>query len=369
MKGVRVDPVTRLVRVGPGCTQGDMDHATHAFGLAVPAGIVSTTGVGGLTLGGGSGYLTRKYGLTIDNLFEADVVLADGSFVTANATQNEDLFWGLRGGGGNFGIVTSFVFRAHPVSMVYAGPIFWDQSQARDIMRWYRDFLPKAPPELCAFIGLKTVPSTAPFPQELWGRRICALISCYAGTQADGEAAMQPVRSALPAPLLDWMSQMPFPALQGLFDGLLPTGMQWYWKGDFVRELTDGAIEEHLRHAAKTPSELSLMHLYPIDKAVHAVGSGETPWGARDATWSMVIAAIDPDPAKAPALKSWAKAYWEGVHPHNLGGGYVNFMSDDEGDARVKASYGANFDRLVAVKRKYDPTNLFRVNQNISPSA
>jgi FAD/FMN-containing dehydrogenase len=369
MKGVRVDPVTRLVRVGPGCTQGDMDHATHAFGLAVPAGIVSTTGVGGLTLGGGSGYLTRKYGLTIDNLFEADVVLADGSFVTANATQNEDLFWGLRGGGGNFGIVTSFVFRAHPVSMVYAGPIFWDQSQAREIMRWYRDFLPKAPPELCAFIGLKTVPSTAPFPQELWGRRICALISCYAGTQADGEAAMQPVRSALPAPLLDWMSQMPFPALQGLFDGLLPTGMQWYWKGDFVRELTDGAIEEHLRHAAKTPSELSLMHLYPIDKAVHAVGSGETPWGARDATWSMVIAAIDPDPAKAPALKSWAKAYWEGVHPHNLGGGYVNFMSDDEGDARVKASYGANFDRLVAVKRKYDPTNLFRVNQNINPSA
>ncbi len=219
MKGVRVDPVTRLVRVGPGCTQGDMDHATHAFGLAVPAGIVSTTGVGGLTLGGGSGYLTRKYGLTIDNLFEADVVLADGSFVTASATQNEDLFWGLRGGGGNFGVVTSFVFRAHPVSMVYGGPIFWDQSQAGEIMRWYRDFLPEAPPELSIFIGLKTVPSTAPFPREMWGRRICALISCYAGTQAEGEAAMRPVRTALPAPLLDWMSQMPFPALQGLFDG------------------------------------------------------------------------------------------------------------------------------------------------------
>jgi FAD/FMN-containing dehydrogenase len=368
MKGVRVDPETHLVRVGPGCTQGDMDHATHAFGLAVPAGIVSTTGVGGLTLGGGSGYLTRKYGLTIDNLVEADVVLADGSFVTAGATQNEDLFWGLRGGGGNFGVVTSFLFRAHPVSMVYAGPVFWDQSQAGEIMRWYRDFLPKAPPELCAFLGLKTVPSTAPFPQEIWGRRICALICCYAGTQADGEAAMQPVRAALPAPLLDWMSQMPFPALQGLFDGLLPAGMQWYWKGDFVRELTDDAIEEHLRHAADTPSELSLMHLYPIDKAVHAVGSGETPWGARDATWSMVIAGIDPDPSKATALKAWAKAYWDGVHPHNLGGGYVNFMSEDEGEGRVKASYGANFERLVAVKRKYDPKNLFRVNQNISPS-
>jgi FAD/FMN-containing dehydrogenase len=369
MKGVRVDPGTRLVRVGPGCTQGDMDHATHAFGLAVPAGIVSTTGVGGLTLGGGSGYLTRKYGLTIDNLVEADVVLADGRFVTANAAENADLFWGLRGGGGNFGVVTSFVFRAHPVSTVYAGPIFWDQARAREIMRWYRDFLPTAPPELCVFLGLKTVPSTTPFPENIWGRRICALICCYAGTQADGEAAMAAVRNALPAPLLDWMSQMPFPALQGLFDGLLPRGLQWYWKGDFVRELTDAAIEEHLRHAANTPSELSLMHLYPIDRAVHAVRPEETPWGARDATWSMVIAAIDPDPAKASALRKWAKVYWEGVHPHNLSGGYVNFMSDDEGEGRIKASYGANYERLVAVKRKFDPDNMFRVNQNISPSA
>lgn len=345
MKGVRIDPKTRLVRVGPGCNQGDMDHATHAFGWRYRPVSFRRLASGGLTLGGGSGYLTRKYGLTIDNLVEADVVLADGSFVTANATQNEDLFWGLRSGGSNFGAVTSFVFRAHPVSMVYAGPLFWDQAQAGDIMRWYRDFLPKAPRELCAFLGLKTVPSTAPFPQEIWGKRICALISCYAGTQAEGEAAMQPVRAALPAPLLDWMSQMPFPAPQGLFDGLLPTGMQWYWKGDFVRDLTDAAIDEHLRHAAKAPSELSLMHLYPIDKAVHAVGPSETPWGARDATWSMVIAAIDPDPAKAGALKTWAKAYWEDVHPHNLGGGYVNFMADDEGEAVSKpATAGTSSD-------------------------
>jgi FAD/FMN-containing dehydrogenase len=369
MKGVHVDPAKCRVQVGPGCTQGDMDHATHAFGLAVPAGIVSTTGVAGLTLGGGSGYLTRKYGLTIDNLVEADVVLADGGFVTANDTQNEDLFWGLRGGGGNFGVVTRFVYRAHPVSMVYAGPIFWDQSHAREIMRWYRDFLPKAPPELGIFIGLKTVPSTDPFPRELWGRRICALISCYVGTQEEGETAMRPARSELPPSILDWMSVMPFPALQAMFDPLLPKGYEWYLKGDFVKELSDAAIEEHLRHAARTPSELSLMHLYPIDKAVHAVGAADTPWGARDATWSMVIAAIDPDPAKAPALKSWARAYWEGVHPYNLGGGYVNFMYDDEGDARVKASYGTNYQRLVAVKRKYDPENLFRVNQNINPAA
>jgi FAD/FMN-containing dehydrogenase len=369
MKCVRVDPAARTVRVGPGCTQGDVDHATHAFGLAVPAGIVSTTGIAGLTLGGGHGYLTRKYGLTIDNLIEADVVLADGSFVTANATQNEDLFWGLRGGGGNFGVVTSFVFRAHPVHTVYAGPIFWDQAQAREIMRWYRDWLPKTPPQLGAFLGLKTVPSTAPFPRELWGRRICALIACYAGPRKEGEAAMRPVRTGLPEPLLDGMAEMPFPALQAMFDPLLPKGLQWYWKGDFVRELTDAAIEEHLRQAARAPSELSLMHLYPIDQAVHRVGEGETAWGARDATWSMVIAAIDADPAKAPALRAWGRAYWEAVHPHNFGGAYVNFLSDDEAEGRVRASYGENYDRLVAVKRKYDPRNLFRVNQNIDPAA
>ncbi len=369
MKGVRVDPASHTVRVGPGCTQGDVDHATHGFGLAVPAGIVSTTGVAGLTLGGGHGYLTRKHGLTIDNLIEADVVLADGRFVTASERDHADLFWALRGGGGNFGVVTSFLFRAHPVARVYAGPIFWDQAQAGEIMRWYRDWLPKAPPELGAFLGLKAVPSTAPFPRELWGRRICALVSCYAGPQAEGEAAMRPVRTELPASLLDGMAEMPFPMLQSLFDPLLPKGLQWYWKAGFVKELTDAAIAEHLRHAARSPSELSLMHLYPINGAVHRVGPGETAWAARDATWSMVIAAIDPDPAKAAALKAWGRAYWEGLRPYTLGGGYVNFMSDDEGADRVRASYGANWDRLVAMKRKYDPANLFRVNQNIGPTA
>jgi FAD/FMN-containing dehydrogenase len=368
MKGVRVDPDAGTVRVGPGCTQGDVDHATHVFGLAVPAGIVSTTGIAGLTLGGGHGYLTRKFGLTVDNLLEADVVLADGRFVTASKMHNEDLFWALRGGGGNFGVVTSFLYRAHPVSTVYAGPIFWDQAQARGIMRWYREFLPKAPPELCSFLGMKTVPSTAPFPQEIWGRRICALINCYAGSAEDGERAMQPIRTELPKPIFEFVAAMPFPMLQGLFDPLLPKGLQWYWKGDFVKALSDAAIEEHLKHAAETPSELSLMHLYPIDQAVHRVGPGEMAWSARDATWSMVIAAIDPDPARAPALKAWGRAYWEGVHRYNPGGGYVNFMHDDEGAARVKATYGPNYERLVAVKRKYDPNNLFRVNQNIDPA-
>jgi FAD/FMN-containing dehydrogenase len=369
MKGVRVDPATRTVRVGPGCTQGDVDHATHAFGLAVPAGIVSTTGIAGLALGGGTGYLTRKFGLTIDNLIEADVVLADGSFLTASKTQNQDLFWALRGGGGNFGVVTSFVFQAHPVGTVYAGPIFWEQKHARSIMQAYRDFLPGAPEDLGSFVGLKTVPSTDPFPRETWGKRACALISCYNGPAEDGEKAMAPILQALPPPMFNWMGAVPFPALQGMFDPFFPKGLQWYWKGDFVKSLSDAAIETHIEHAANAPSELSLMHLYPIDGAVHRVSRDETAWNTRDATWSMVIAGIDATPQKAAALKQWARAYWEAVHPFNQPGGYVNFMMDDEGDARVKATYGENYQRLVALKRTYDPSNLFRVNQNISPAA
>lgn len=368
LKGVRVDPVAKTVRVEPGCTQGDVDHAASAFGLAVPAGIVSTTGIAGLTLGGGTGYLTRAHGLTIDNLIEADVVLADGRFVTANEKENADLFWALRGGGGNFGVVTSFLYRAHPAGMIYGGPIFWDIEHARDVMRAYRDFLPKAPEKLGAFIGLKTVPSTDPFPREIWGKRIAAIISCYNGSAEDGVAALKPLRDALPAPLMDGMAEMPFPALQALFDPLMPKGMQWYWKGDYVKELSDAAIETHIEFIRRSPSELSLMHLYPIDGAVRRVKADATPWGARDATWSMVIAAIDPDPAKAPALKQWGRAYWEAVHRFNSSGGYVNFMMDDEADERVQAAYGPNYVRLAQIKRKYDPDNFFRVNQNIRPA-
>jgi FAD/FMN-containing dehydrogenase len=368
MKSVRVDPATRTVRVDPGCTSGDVDHATHAFGLAVPYGIVSTTGVGGLTLGGGTGYLTRKYGLTIDNLLEADVVLADGNFVTASRTQHPDLFWGLRGGGGNFGVVTSFVFQAHPVNMVYAGPIFWEATHAKAVMRAYRDFLPDAPEELGAFVGLKTVPSMDPFPRDSWGKRACAIISSYNGSAADGEKAMAPLLNAVPAPIFNWMSTMPFPAMQGLFDPFFPKGLQWYWKGDFVKSLPDEAIDTHIAHAAKAPSELSLMHLYPIDGAVRRVSKDATAWSARDATWSMVIAGIDADPNKAGALKAWGREYWKAVHPYNLDGVYVNFMMDDEADGRLRATYGDNYVRLAGIKAQYDPMNLFRVNQNIEPA-
>ncbi len=367
MKSVRVDPTTHTVRVEAGCTSGDVDHATHAVGLAVPFGIVSTTGVAGLTLGGGTGYLTRKYGLTIDNLLEVDMVLADGSFVIANESQNSDLFWAIRGGGGNFGVVTSFLFQAHPVGTVYAGPIFWEATHAQAVMRAYRDFLPTAPEELGAFIGLKTVPSLDPFPRDYWGKRACAIISSYNGTAAEGEQIMARLLDSLPPPIFNWMGAVPFPAMQALFDPFFPKGLQWYWKGDYVSSLPDEAIDIHIAEAAKAPSELSLMHLYPIDGAVHRIAKDATAWNTRSATWSMVIAAISADPNQADALKRWGRAYWQAVHPFNFAGGYVNFMMDDEADGRVQASYGDNYRRLESVKAQYDPENIFRVNQNIKP--
>jgi FAD/FMN-containing dehydrogenase len=368
MKGVHVNPASRTVRVEPGCTSGDVDHATHAYGLAVPFGIVSTTGVAGLTVGGGSGYLTRKHGLTIDNLLEADVVLADGSVVTASKSEHPDLFWAIRGGGGNFGVVTSFLFQAHPVKMVYAGPIFWDAAKhGKAVMTTYRDFISTAPEELGFFVGLKTVPSVDPFPKEGWGKRACAIIGSYNGSQADGERAMAPLLKALPAPIFNWMGTMPFPAINSLFDPLFPKGLQWYWKADFVKSLPDEAIDTHIAQAAKAPTELCLMHLYPIDGAVRRVAADATAWSARNATFSMVIAGISPEPKDAEALKSWGRAYWKAVHPYNLGGAYINFMYDDEPEGRLEATYGDNYARLATVKMKYDPKNLFRVNQNITP--
>jgi FAD/FMN-containing dehydrogenase len=367
MKGIHVDPANATVRVEAGCTSGDVDHVTHAFGLAVPFGIVSTTGVAGLTLGGGMGYLSRKYGLTIDSLLEAEVVLADGRIVTASPWRNADLYWGLRGGGGNFGIVTSFLFRAYPVARVFAGPVFWDMEHAQTVMRKYRDFLPGAPEELGAFVGLKTVLPVEPFPAEHRGKLACAIVACYAGPADKGAAIMDTLLKDLPEPLFNWMSEIPYPALQSMFDPFLPKGMQWYWRGDFVNDLSDAAIDAHIAQARQTPSALSLMHLYPIDGAVHRVGKSDTAWNTRNATWSMVIVGIDTDARNAAGITAWTKGYWEALHPYSYGGGYVNFMMDDEGESRLKATYGDNYERLVALKGKYDPTNFFRVNQNIRP--
>jgi FAD binding domain/Berberine and berberine like len=365
MKGIRVDPTAHTVRVEPGCRWGDVEHAAHAFGLAVPTGVVSTTGVPGLTLGGGHGYLTRKHGLTIDNLLEADVVLADGRLVTAGPDRNEDLFWALRGGGGNFGIVTSFSFRAHPVDTVYAGMTFWPFEKAGDVMKWYRDFSGQASRDLYGFFALLTVPPGPPFPETLHGKKMCGVVWCYTGPLDDAEKTFEPVWE-FAEPAFKHLGPMPFPQLQSLFDPLYPPGYQWYWKGDFVNELSDKAIELRLKHGAQLPTPVSTMHLYPIDGAVHDIDSGDTAWSCRDAQWSMVIVGVDPDPAGAERLKSWARDYWSALHPYSAGGAYVNFMME-EGDDRVKATYGDNYDRLVAVKTKYDPTNLFRVNQNIKP--
>jgi len=367
MRTVRVDPATRTARVDPGCTAADLDHATHAFGLAVPLGIVGSTGVAGLTLGGGTGYLTRKHGLTIDNLLEVDMVLADGSFVTASKDSHPDLFWAVRGGGGNFGVVTSFLFQSHPAKTVFAGPIFWDAKDAKTVMAAYRDFIGKAPEELGLFVGLKTVPPTDPFPKEHWNKRACALIGAFNGPIADGQKLVSSLLEKLPAPLFNWMGEMPWTAINSLFDPFFPKGLQWYWKGDFVRTLPDEAIDAHIAHAAQAPTPFCLMHLYPIDGAVRRVAKDATPWSARDVSWSMVIAGISPDPKDAEALKRWGRAYWKALHRFNLEGGYVNFMDADEADNRVELSYGDNYRRLAAIKAKYDPGNLFRVNQNIKP--
>jgi hypothetical protein len=369
MKNVRVDAGKRRAYVEPGATLANLDEATQTHGLAIPVGINSTTGIAGLTLGGGFGWLTRKYGMTIDNLVSVDVITAEGRKIRASETDNADLFWAIRGGGGNFGVVTSFLFQAHPVKMVYAGPIFWDAVHATRVMRTYRDFLPTAAEDLGIFVGLKTVPSMDPFPKEGWGKRACVIIGSYNGEAADGPRALAPLLEALPSPIFNWMGEMPFPAINALFDPFFPKGLQWYWKGDFVQSLTDEAIETHITEAAKAPTELCLMHLYPIDGAVRRVPPDATPWAARNASFSMVIAGISPDPQHADALKSWGRTYWKAVHPYNMGGGYVNFMFDDEADGRVQAAYGDNYARLAVAKTKYDPANLFCVNQNIAPAA
>jgi FAD/FMN-containing dehydrogenase len=365
MDGVRIDPRRGTVRVEGGATLGKVDHATHAFGLAVPAGIISTTGVGGLVLGGGIGHLTRSCGLSVDNLLEADVVLADGRLVRAAEDENPDLFWALRGGGGNFGIVTSFEFRAHPVHTVVAGPLLFDNDRAAEVMQAYRELLPQSERRLGAFFAFLIVPPADPFPAELRMQPMCGVVVCWNGPVAEADAALAPLRAL--RPVLDGVAPMPLPALQSAFDALYVKGDQQYWRGDYVRELPDAAIERHLEYGTRLPSWQSTMHLYPIDGAAHDVAGDATAWGARDAQWAEVIYAVDKDPAAAPGLKRWCVDYWEAVHPFTMGGSYVNFMMD-EGSDRVRSTYGPNYDRLARVKAEYDPDNVFHVNQNIPPA-
>ena len=368
MHGIRVDPERRTARVEGGATLGALDHATHAFGLATPSGIISTTGVGGITLGGGIGHLTRACGLAIDNLLAVDMVLADGSFVTASATDHPDLFWAVRGGGGNFGIVTSFEFQLHPIDTVYAGPMLWPLERSAEVLRWYRDFLPAAPHELSGFFLYLTVPGGPPFPEELWNQPMCGVVWCYTGALDAAEATFAPIRNRFGSPALDWVGPLPEPALQGMFDAIYPPGDQWYWKADFVNEISDEAIAQHVKYAAALPTWQSTMHLYPIDGAAAQVGKDETAWAYRDAKWAQVMVGVSKDPADKELITNWTRAYFEALHPHSAGGAYVNFMMD-EGDERVRATYRDHYPRLAAAKAKYDPGNLFRVNQNIKATA
>ena len=364
MRGVLVDPASRIARVLGGSLLGDVDHATHGFGLATPSGIISTTGVGGITLGGGIGHLTRGYGLSIDNLVSADVVLADGRLVRAAEDENADLFWALRGGGGNFGVVVSFSFALHPVSEVLAGPTVWPIEMTPVVMRAYDDFMRTAPDIVGGFFLFLEVPPAPPFPEELHGQKMCGIVWCV--SDPDATDVFDDMLAAAP-PALHAVGRMPYPALQSFFDGLYPPGHQWYWRADFVSEVSDEAIAAHLEHARQLPTMQSSMHLYPIDGATRNVGPDDTAWAYRDARYGQVIVGVDPDPARAGDLRDWCVAYHEALHPYSMGGAYVNMMMD-EGQERVRASYRGHYDRLAAVKAVYDPDNLFRVNQNIRPA-
>jgi FAD/FMN-containing dehydrogenase len=366
LRSVSVDPGARTVRVGGGCTWADVDKATHEHGLAVPCGVISTTGVGGLTLGGGIGHLTRGYGLTIDNLLAAEIVLADGEAVTASADENAELFWAVRGGGGNFGVVTEFTFRAHPVSDVVGGPTFWPIEQTDELLAAYREYQPTMPRNATGFFCFHTIPPGPPFPEEIHMRKVCGIVWCIVGSDEEAEQAMAPMLAVAP-PLMHGAGRVPLPGLNSAFDDLYGPGDQWYWRADFVNEIPDEAVAENAAWNDRMPSWKSGSHIYPIDGAAHDVGRDETPWAYRDTRWSQVIIGVDPDPALAPALREWAVGYWEAVHPYSAGGAYVNFMMD-EGQERVKATYGSNYDRLARAKAAFDPENVFRVNQNIQPA-
>lgn len=364
IKFVVVDEAAKTVKVGGGNLWGEVDKATHPYGLAVPAGIISTTGVGGLTLGGGVGYLSRKYGLTIDNLLEAEMVLADGSFVTVNEKQNTDLFWAIRGGGGNFGIVTAFTFQAHPVKNVFGGPTLWPIEKTNEIMKWYHDFIQKAPDELNGFFATLIIPGP-PFPETLHNKQFCGIVWCYVGDESKAEEIFKPILAM--DPIFQHVGDMPYPSIQTLFDGLFPPGLQWYWRADFFNELGPEISASHLKFGSKIPTPLSQMHLYPITGAAGRVAKDATPWAFRDAKYAGVIVGVDPDPANGEKITKWCKEYWEELHPHSAGGAYLNFIMN-EGQDRIKASYKDNYDRLTKIKKKYDSTNFFKVNQNILPA-
>jgi FAD/FMN-containing dehydrogenase len=365
MRGVRVDPASSTARAEGGATWGDFNAATYPFGLATTGGIISTTGVAGLTLGGGIGYLTRGFGLSLDNLVSADVVTADGRFQTASERENADLFWALRGGGGNYGVVTSLEFRLHPVKDIYGGPMFFELSEVANVLEFFRSYIADAPEEMGAFPAFQIAPPLPFIPEDRHGDTFIAMVACWAGPLEQGESALKPFHDVAPV-VAEFVGPMPYPALNSAFDALVPPGLQHYWKASFVKELTDGAIAAHGQHGPDIPVVNSTMHIYPINGAAHRVASDATAFAYRDANFATVIAGMWPDPSQNEANTKWVRDYYDAIAPHSEAGGYVNFMAGDDQD-RIKANYKGNYDRLVEIKRKFDPDNLFHLNQNISP--
>jgi FAD/FMN-containing dehydrogenase len=365
LRHVHVDPHTRTARAGGGATWGDFNYATHAYGLATPGGIVSTTGVGGLTLGGGIGYLARGYGLSIDNLISAEVVTADGQVRAASKDENPDLFWALRGGGGNFGVVTSFEFQLHPIKDVYVGLFFYELDAAGDLLRFFREFIKDAPEAYGAYPAFQVAPPLEFIPADRHGDTLALAVVHWSGPLDEGERAMKPFRDLAPV-VAEMVGPMPYPALNAAFDAIFPKGIRSYWKGSFVTELTDAAIEQHLAHGSKVPEVSATMHLYSINGACHRVASDETAFAYREATFAPVIVAAWQDRALDQERIQWVRDYYAAIAPHSEPGGYVNFMSDDD-QSRVQDNYKGNYQRLVEVKRAYDPGNLFHLNQNVTP--
>ena len=365
MRTVTVDAESRTARAQGGATWGDFNDATHVHGLATTGGIISTTGVAGLTLGGGIGYLARGFGLSCDNLISADVVTADGRSVVASADENADLFWALRGGGGNFGVVTSLEFQLHPVETIYGGPMFFEVEDADTVLRFFREFIADAPEEFGGFPAWQIAPPLPFIPENRHGDTFLAFVACWAGPVDQGEAMLKPLHDVAPV-VAEHVGEMPYPALNSAFDALLPPGLQHYWKANFVTELSDAVVDAHLEHGPKVPAVNSTVHIYPINGACHRVASDATAFAYRDANFASVVVGAWPDPSQNEANIRWVRDYYDATAPLSQEGGYVNFMAGDDQD-RIKANYRGNYERLVQVKRTYDPDNLFHLNQNIRP--
>ena len=369
MKGLHVDLKTHKVRAQPGCKLGDLDRETQIFGLAVPAGIVTDTGIAGLTLGGGFGWLTRRFGYTCDNLVSADVVTADGSFLKASEKENSDLFWGLRGGGGNFGIVTSFEYQAYPVGpQVTAGMVIHPMERAREVVGFFREFSANAPEELCCVLILRLAPPAPFLSKDVHGKPIVAIAVCHSGSLEDGERAVRPLKE-LGNPLADIIAPKPFAVHQTLFDVAMAPGRHYYWKSHYLPEFLEAAGGVLMDHAAKITSPHSSIFLFQLGGALARFGETDTPAGNRNAAYVLNVAASWEDPAQADEHIAWSRECWSAMQQFSTGGVNVNFLTGEEGDKRIRAAYGeANYERLVELKNKYDPQNMFRLNQNIPPS-